>query len=710
MKIKQTKRFIAVLLSLVMVFTLMPMSSLTATAENIAVKNIDIFDVVGPTAGQLADFTFDYAGDSGYEKCLSGEAYSYWSVTDYKPLTFTDGQSDTVSDGEIKTSAFSFEKYKHYTFVAYIKATDGYEISPSATTATVNGNKANLTQTDDCFVVWYTFKCDGAIYQITINDVVEPVVGNTSNGSFTALNSDLAGYTFETFEPNDSRSSWTELEHYPYDLDFYVDDEYIAYENSTNQLTFKNGKYYTFQLSLSVEEDDDAYFSENLKVVINGKVAKADIYDNYCDIWYSFHLPGATICDAKVTGITEPAIGAAADYSFAVPASANYKAADAFWAVTDEPPTSWSDINAADWYYKDDEYDVLSFEPGKFYTFVAVIKAKEGYELSQNISARLNGKSAEAVYTPYLGTCIYKSFYVRGKALSSVSVKIPTPVVGEKASFKYTIPKGAGYEKSPSYIEEGVYADCYWVYYNEYSMGIHYPHQGSFKFEEGKIYMFVPSLQTVDGAYPTEQTKFTINGKTAESDIDSFEPETGYNYLSMAYPFVPTTKNPNVKLSVSTVTYNGKVRSPYVKVKNLAGKKLTKDEDYILKTPSGRKNPGIYKYTVTLTGMYSGTKNLYFKIKPSKQSISKITTPYAKSARVYWKKDTKVSGYRIYYSTSKSFKSYKKVDVTNPNYYGTTIKNLTPGKTYYFKVRSFKKTSYGTVYSDLSSAKYVKVK
>ena len=59
------------------------------------------------------------------------------------------------------------------------------------------------------------------------------------------------------------------------------------------------------------------------------------------------------------------------------------------------------------------------------------------------------------------------------------------------------------------------------------------------------------------------------------------------------------------------------------------------------------------------------------------------------------------------YSTSKTsgFKKYKNYE-SNSGY----VNNLTSGKTYYFKVRTYIKTDSGYVYSPFSAVKGVKVK
>lgn len=72
------------------------------------------------------------------------------------------------------------------------------------------------------------------------------------------------------------------------------------------------------------------------------------------------------------------------------------------------------------------------------------------------------------------------------------------------------------------------------------------------------------------------------------------------------------------RLSSTVFTYNGKVKTPKVVVKNSKGNTLEKNTDYTVTYAKGRKKVGKYKVTVKLKGKYKGSKKLYFKIKSAK--------------------------------------------------------------------------------------------
>lgn len=165
---------------------------------------------------------------------------------------------------------------------------------------------------------------------------------------------------------------------------------------------------------------------------------------------------------------------------------------------------------------------------------------------------------------------------------------------------------------------------------------------------------------------------------------------------------------PNVKLSTSTYTYNGKVKTPGVKV-SVNGTVLTKD-NYSVSYGKGRKNVGKYTVKVTLKNDYAGSKTVSFKINPPKSAVKKLKKG-KKSFTVYVKKQSKqTSGYQVQYSTSKKFKSPKAKSLTSYKKTKFKVKKLKKHKKYYVRVRTYKKVGKAKYYSSWSSAKSVKTK
>ena len=101
---------------------------------------------------------------------------------------------------------------------------------------------------------------------------------------------------------------------------------------------------------------------------------------------------------------------------------------------------------------------------------------------------------------------------------------------------------------------------------------------------------------------------------------------------------------------------------------------------------------------------------------PAKVTVKKTTLKSAKNAKgkklvVKWKKNTAGNGYQIQYSTSKKFAKGNKTKTISKNKTTSyTIKKLKKKKTYYVRIRTYKKVSGKTYYSGWSSVKKVKIK
>ena len=165
-----------------------------------------------------------------------------------------------------------------------------------------------------------------------------------------------------------------------------------------------------------------------------------------------------------------------------------------------------------------------------------------------------------------------------------------------------------------------------------------------------------------------------------------------------------------INLSATAYVYDGSVKTPAVTVKDTKGNTID-PENYALTYSAGRKNVGTYSVKVTFRGdLYSGTATKTFKISPVKTSIAKLT-PRSKKIVVKWKKKTtQVSGYQIYCSTSSKFSNAKKITVSKATQVSKTISKLKGNKTYYVKIRTYKKVGSTKYYSAWSAAKKTKTK
>ena len=189
------------------------------------------------------------------------------------------------------------------------------------------------------------------------------------------------------------------------------------------------------------------------------------------------------------------------------------------------------------------------------------------------------------------------------------------------------------------------------------------------------------------------------------------------NYCSVCKKTLSTTVIPKasiIKLKATSLTYNGKVRTPKVIVKDRTGKTLVKNTDYTVSYAKGRKYVGKYAVKITFKGKYSGTKTLYFTIKPKATSISSLKAG-SKKFTVKWKKQaTQTTGYQVQYSASSKFSKAKTVTVGKNTTVSKKISKLSGKKKYYVRVRTYKTVKINgksiRIYSGWSKAKTVTTK
>lgn len=159
-----------------------------------------------------------------------------------------------------------------------------------------------------------------------------------------------------------------------------------------------------------------------------------------------------------------------------------------------------------------------------------------------------------------------------------------------------------------------------------------------------------------------------------------------------------------VVLSKTLLTYTGKVQKPSVKVYDENGTRIT--EGFKVSYPSGCKNLGSYKVTVTGTDNYKGTVAASYVIRPAK-----CKTPSVKAGKkkmtVKWKK---LGGGSQTYQIYVLKKGTKKAKYYTSAKTSKTIKKLAKKKTYSVKIRSYKKISGKTYYGAWSGTKKVKIK
>lgn len=152
--------------------------------------------------------------------------------------------------------------------------------------------------------------------------------------------------------------------------------------------------------------------------------------------------------------------------------------------------------------------------------------------------------------------------------------------------------------------------------------------------------------------------------------------------------------------------------SKWVKIKTLKGAGKIRYTDKAVKSKNGKT----YAYQVVT---YKDAKGYARVTSASKQkSITRLVAPTklkvsnvkGKKLQVCWKKQSKITGYQIQYSTSKTFAKGNKVVKVSKSAAKKTIAKLKKGKTYYVRIRTYTKNKTGTSYSAWSGKKTIKIK
>lgn len=163
----------------------------------------------------------------------------------------------------------------------------------------------------------------------------------------------------------------------------------------------------------------------------------------------------------------------------------------------------------------------------------------------------------------------------------------------------------------------------------------------------------------------------------------------------------------NVKLNRTSYTYTGKTIRPSVTV-TVNGKKIGSSAYKLYY--KNNKNSGIGTVQVRGIGKYSRiNKTLTFKIMPPKTLLTGLKKAN-RSFTASWKKNIQATGYQIQYAADSRFtKERKTVTVGKQSATRYKISGLKNKKTYYVRIRSYKRVGKKVLYSSWSTVKKIRV-
>lgn len=222
--------------------------------------------------------------------------------------------------------------------------------------------------------------------------------------------------------------------------------------------------------------------------------------------------------------------------------------------------------------------------------------------------------------------------------------------------------------------------------------------------------------QTVNSKWETENANDSIK-KSDSLKHSSYRQGTLLSRTDVDYYKISIPTSGTVKLSFSRTLDENDGNGYKVEFKNSAGTTIKSIiVDGTLKgSMSGLKvSKGTYYVSVSAASSYSAPNaEIVYKVshtfKPSKPTLKKVTAA-KKAVKVSWKQAKYVDGYQIQYATAKSFKKAKTTTVKKYKTTSKTIKKLKAKKTYYVRIRTFKKVDGKKVYSSWSKVKKAKTK
>lgn len=228
-------------------------------------------------------------------------------------------------------------------------------------------------------------------------------------------------------------------------------------------------------------------------------------------------------------------------------------------------------------------------------------------------------------------------------------------------------------------------------------------------YEIGNFDFSTAGTKKITVSYRGKETQFTVEVKVKSDG----------NIQAPAAP----------KIKKGTCTYNS-IQIKWDKVNGASGYEIyrstSKNGSYNLIKTIDKQGTTNFKNT-----KLSFNKTYYYKVKAytksgatvaasgfsnilkAKTALTKPTVKAKKksgsSINVSWKKVAGASGYQFQYSLKKK-SGYKSININKKNAKSYTLKNLEPKKTYYVKVRAFRKVKSKKVYGSWSKVETAKLR
>ena len=180
---------------------------------------------------------------------------------------------------------------------------------------------------------------------------------------------------------------------------------------------------------------------------------------------------------------------------------------------------------------------------------------------------------------------------------------------------------------------------------------------------------------------------------------------------------IPKKYAPTITVKDSTITVSNKSQTTKLDVKADKDAKLTyKSDNKSVKVDQNGKvtiaKNFVGKATITVTATSGGaktTQKVTITVNPKGTTFRAVYNGKGRKLKAYWNRNSQVDGYQLQYGTSKNFTGCKTVTLKSNQYTGSVRTGLKKNATYYVRIRTYKRVSGKTYYSDWSKVKSFKV-
>ena len=214
--------------------------------------------------------------------------------------------------------------------------------------------------------------------------------------------------------------------------------------------------------------------------------------------------------------------------------------------------------------------------------------------------------------------------------------------------------------------------------------------------------------------------KVTIKGGGTAAIMAYAAKGTNYTAGSTFCTIKVTKRSNTIKASNIRRTWYAKARkiSINAKVYGKAPLKYSSSSKSVKVDKKGRvtiaaKFTGSARITIrssATAGYNAATKSITVTVNPAGTTLMTAKNLSGRKAQLTWKKNRYVTGYEIQYSVNKNFRSGSKKTVSGVSKMKYTLTKLQKNKTYYVRIRTYKKSGTKKYYSSWSKVKAVRIR